>query len=91
MDKKAFEEYVRDELVQPALLLFEKAGIVKVEEDKVVLTEKGKRYAETLLELMKLEHPELTEKVIAEIQELSKLSEGELDERLRRKLEGGAD
>jgi len=40
---------------------------------------------------MKLEHPELTEKVIAEIQELSKLSEGELDERLRRKLEGGAD
>ena len=88
MDKKAFEKYVRDELVEPALLLFEKAGIVKVEGDKVVLTEKGKQYAETLLELMKLEHSELMEKVIAEIEELSKLSEEELDERLRRKLEG---
>jgi len=89
VDKEAFEKLVRDELVRPTLLLLEKAGIVKVRGDKVVLTEKGKRYAETQLELMRIEHPELTEKLIAEIEELSKLSEEELDERLRRKLEGG--
>jgi len=48
MDKKAFEKYVRNELVQPALLLFEKAGIVKIIEDKVVLTEKGNSMYERL-------------------------------------------
>ena len=75
--KEEFEKFIREELVEPTLLLLEKAGIVEVREDRVVLTEKGRKYAKIQLEHLDIEKAikklfEAYGELLGEIKELKK-------------------